>query len=222
MKYRKEVISKNIFINILLIIFISIITNFSCSRIAKVSTAKKNFYLRKAVHSSQIKTIGEIALQMNLYEYEFDIPYDWGGDIFDNQKGFDCTGFIHGIMYYLDEGDYKARFSTKALYHMFKLDPQYKCIFKAKNYSIEDINSLIFNTSDIFLWPPTNNKFGHIAVVSKVDEKKVYLTHFVNDKKLNNIDEIGSIGPGINTLSLDSLIKYKKKDFLFIYRKVEN
>jgi hypothetical protein len=164
---------------------------------------------------------------MNELESEYKLPYSWGGDIRDFQKGFDCTGFIHGIMYYKGYNTYLKRFNTHSLYKMLLRDKNFKLVYKSDINSIKDFDLTKLRLGDIVMWPsgimdakniPTDNIFGHIGVVSKFIENEPYITHSVRSDAYNDIDIFPNKGNGINTLKAEIFIGLKKRGVLAIFR----
>uniref|UniRef100_UPI0018F0DD97 hypothetical protein n=1 Tax=Vibrio cholerae TaxID=666 RepID=UPI0018F0DD97 len=65
--------------------------------------AFKNRHFKEAALAARSKgdaSMASVAYQMNLMEERYKIPYSWGGSIKSHLEGLDCTGFIHGLLYY--------------------------------------------------------------------------------------------------------------------------
>jgi hypothetical protein len=199
------------------------------------SLSKKNIYIKEAI-SNTIKNntypnIGQVALEMNNLESKYLLPYDWGGDIKDFQKGLDCTGFIHGMMYYLGYNDYLKRFNTYSIYKKLLKDKDYTLIYQSKISSIKGYDLSKLQVGDIIIWPsgvndfknlPVVNTFGHIGVVSVVKNNIPYVTHFVRSHAYNDLDIFQHKGSGINTLKAKTFITLKQRGILNIFRKKNN
>ena len=80
------------------------------------SLSKKNIYIKESIqtvlNSNTSPNLGNVGLEMNRHESQYKLPYSWGGDIKDFSQGLDCTGFVHGMMYYLGHNTYMKRFNT--------------------------------------------------------------------------------------------------------------
>jgi hypothetical protein len=189
--------------------------------------SRKNEYIKRSIREETQSDLGSIAYKMNELESEYKLPYSWGGDIRDFQKGFDCTGFIHGIMYYKGYNTYLKRFNTHSLYKMLLRDKNFKLVYKSDINSIKDFDLTKLRLGDIVMWPsgimdakniPTDNIFGHIGVVSKFIENEPYITHSVRSDAYNDIDIFPNKGNGINTLKAEIFIGLKKRGVLAIFR----
>lgn len=189
--------------------------------------SRKNEYILRSIREETKNDIGSIAYKMNELELDYKLPYSWGGDIKDFQNGFDCTGFIHGIMYYKGYDTYLKRFNTYSLYKMLLRDKNFDLIYKSEINSIEDFNLSTLKLGDIVMWPsgimdakniPTDNIFGHIGVVSKFIENEPYITHSVRSDTYDNIDIFPHKGNGINTLKAKTFITLKQRGVLAIFR----
>jgi hypothetical protein len=189
--------------------------------------SRKNDYIKRSIKEVNQKDIGSIAFKMNELESDYRLPYSWGGDIKDFQKGFDCTGFIHGIIYYKGYDTYLKRFNTHSLYKMLKRDKSFILLYESKINSIEGFNLAKLSLGDIVMWPsgimdakniPTDNIFGHIGVVSKFIDGEPYITHSVRSDAYNDIDIFPNKGNGINTLKAEKFITLKQRGILAIFR----
>jgi hypothetical protein len=194
--------------------------------------SKKNIYIKNAINNvhntNNNLNIGTIALEMNMLETRYKLPYTWGGDIKDFTSGLDCTGFIHGMMYYLGENSYIKRFNTYSLYKKLLHDKDYKLVYKSSISSIKGFGLKQLQVGDIVMWPsgvndaknlPVISTFGHIGVVSKIENNVPYVTHFVRSEAYNNLDTIGIRGSGINTLTAKEFITLKQRGVLYIFRR---
>ncbi len=145
---------------------------------------QKNAYFRRAVlkvtdnRPDDLRHLnwGKIALEMNRMEQEYELPYYWGGSIRNHLKGLDCSGFIHGLLYYTGESDYRRRFNTKNFYHKLRKDHGYVQVYNALEHSSikkqcdqvcylnapfdatqppDELDSLVrqLKIGDIILWP---------------------------------------------------------------------
>lgn len=196
------------------------------------SLAKKNIYIKESIqtiidNSNQLN-IGSVAYEMNKEEVNYMLPYSWGGDIKDFKKGLDCTGFIHGMMYYLGYNDYIKRFNTYSIYKKLLHDKDYTLVYQSKISSIKNLNLSTLQVGDIIVWPsgisdaknlPLVSTFGHIGVVSHVKKGIPYVTHFVRSEAYNNLDIFPHKGDGINTLTAKKFIMLKQRGVLNIFRK---
>lgn len=189
--------------------------------------SRKNEYIKRSIREEDKKDIGSIAYKMNELELDYKLPYSWGGDIKDFQTGFDCTGFIHGIMYYKGYDTYLKRFNTHSLYKMLLKDKNFNLVYKSDINSIENFDLKSLELGDIVMWPsgimdakniPTDNIFGHIGVVSRFIENKPYITHSVRSDAYNDIDIFPNKGNGINTLKAETFITLKQRGVLAIFR----
>lgn len=194
---------------------------------SKTILSKKNAYFRQAFYSTKSNNLGSIALNMNLIENQYNIPYYWGGDVKNFKQGIDCSGFIHGLMYYSGEIGYRKRFNTAALYYKLKRDKNYEHLYSAKSPNgFFDVKKL--KIGDIILWPSgindgkniSGNIIGHVGIVSYEKNGVTYVTHYVNDpKKYNDVDIIGLKGGGINTINATDFIGFKQRGKLNVFRK---
>lgn len=109
------------------------------SNATSTTIQQKNAYFKRAVlkvtdnkpDNLSLLNWGDIALEMNKIEQEYELPYYWGGSIRNHVKGLDCSGFIHGLLYYTGEFDYRRRFNTRDFYYKLRRDPNYEQIFNA-------------------------------------------------------------------------------------------
>lgn len=199
------------------------------------SLAKKSVYIKEAISNvmkrGQSPGFGNVGYEMNRLEAQYMLPYSWGGDVNDFQKGLDCTGFVHGMMYYLGHDAYIKRFNTHSLYKKFLRDKGYELLYSSNVNSIEGFNLSKLKLGDVVIWPsgiqdaknlPTETTFGHIGVVSNIINNSPYITHFVSSAAYDNIDIFQNKGPGINTLDAFTFITLKKRGVLAIFRARDN
>ncbi len=199
------------------------------------SLAKKNVYIKEAisnvVENNSILNMGTVGYEMNRLETKYRLPYDWGADIKDFQKGLDCTGFVHGMMYYLGSNTYMKRFNTYSLYKSLLRDKDYELIYKSNISSIKGFDLSQLKVGDIVMWPssisdaknlPKVSTFGHIGIVSNIKNNTPYITHFVRSDAYNEIDTFELKGAGINTLKAKTFITLKQRGILNIFRKKNN
>jgi len=205
------------------------------SALNHTSLSKKNIYIKEAmintIKNKDYLNIGEVAFEMNKLESKYLLPYSWGGDIKDFQKGFDCTGFIHGMMYYLGHNTYMKRFNTHSLFKKLLHDKEYKLVYQSKISSIENYDLSQLKVGDIVMWPsgisdaknlPVVSTFGHIGVVSNIQNDIPYITHFVRSDAYNELDIFENKASGINTLKAETFITLKQRGILNIFRKKNN
>jgi len=188
--------------------------------------SKKNIYFKQAFDDAKSGNQGSIALNMNLIEEQYKIPYYWGGDIKNFKSGIDCSGFIHGLLYYSGEMGYRKRFNTAALYYKLKRDKNYEHLYSAKSPNgFFDVKKL--KIGDIILWPSgikdgrniPGEIIGHVGIVSYEKNGVTYVTHYVNAPKYNDVDIIGLKGGGINTINATDFIGFKQRGKLNVFRK---
>jgi cell wall-associated NlpC family hydrolase len=188
--------------------------------------SKKNIYFKQAFEDAKSGNQGSIALNMNLIEEQYKIPYYWGGDIKNFKSGIDCSGFIHGLLYYSGEIGYRKRFNTAALYYKLKRDKNYEHLYSAKSPNVFfDVKKL--KIGDIILWPSgikdgrniPGEIIGHVGIVSYKKNGVIYVTHYVNAPKYNDVDIIGLKGGGINTINATDFIGFKQRGKLNVFRK---
>jgi cell wall-associated NlpC family hydrolase len=189
--------------------------------------SKKNTYFKQAFVEANSENQGVIALKMNLIEKQYNIPYYWGGDIKNFKSGIDCSGFIHGLMYYSGEIEYIKRFNTSALYYKLMRDKHYEQIYSAKSPNdFFDVNRL--KVGDIILWPSgvqdgkniPGKIIGHVGIVSYIKNQQAFVTHYVDAAKYNDFDIFGTKGAGINTINASDFIGFKQRGKLNIFRKI--
>jgi len=188
--------------------------------------SKKHAYFKQGFLYDKTDNQGVVAYNMNLLEGQYDIPYCWGGDIRNFSQGIDCSGFIHGLMYYSGEVGYKKRYNTATLSSMLKRNNSYLNIYSAKhtNISFDVIN---LQVGDIIVWPSgvsdgrniPGNIMGHVGIVSRIINNEPYVTHYVDAPKYNDFDIIGKTGNGINTMKACDFIAFKERGCLNVFRK---
>ncbi len=191
--------------------------------------SKKHAYFKQAFQDFNSDNQGIVAYNMNLLENEYNIPYCWGGDIRNFKQGLDCSGFIHGLMYYSGETGYKKRFNTASLYRKLKSDKNYLKVHITKSTDGHiDLKNL--RIGDVILWPSgiadgrniSGDIIGHVGIVSKIIDTVPYVTHYVDAPKYNDVDFIGRSGAGINTINAYDFIAFKERGQLNIFRKKQS
>jgi hypothetical protein len=188
--------------------------------------SKKHTYFKEAFNNN-ILNCGIVAYKMNILEKKYNIPYYWGGDIKNFKPGIDCSGFIHGLMYFSGEINYDQRFNTSSLYRLLKSSKKYKNIYSS-DLPNKKIDPKKVKMGDIILWPSgfidgkniPGKIIGHVGIVSKITKNITYVTHYVDAPFYNEIDLIGRSGPGINSIEINNFISLKKRGRLNIFRKV--
>ena len=188
------------------------------------SIAKKSVYIKEVVEkllkNNVSLNIGNIANEMNRLEFKYRLPYNWRRDIRDIKEGFDCTGFIHGLMYYTKDCNCKKRFNIFSLYKKLLKDRDYIILYCPRKNSIDDLDLSTLKFGDIVIWSrgvmdaknlQVSSIFGHIGVVSSVINQIPYVTHYVRSDAYNNIDIFPLKGAGNNTLNIKRFITLKKR-----------
>lgn len=190
--------------------------------------AIKNHYFKQSVAEAMEQGelgMAQIALRMNQHEHEYGMPYVWGGSIKNHLSGLDCTGFIHGLMYYVGYPKYNKRFNTKSIYLKLRRDRQWQTVFDSAVSADETIDISAVKVGDIIVWPSDLDDgrnlpgpiWGHIGVVTTKDDN-LYVTHFVHSEAYDHLDVIGTPGSGINTLPVDQFIHLKQRGILAVFR----
>jgi len=205
------------------------------SNASSTTIQQKNTYFKRAIlgvtdnkpdNLSKLN-LGTIALKMNQMEQEYELPYSWGGSIRNHLKGLDCSGFIHGLLYYTGQSNFRKRFNTRSFYHQLKRSSDYSQIFdslQSKKPLTEVVNSL--KIGDIILWPSSIQDgknlpgpiWGHVGIVSDIQQGKALVTHYVSSDSYNKLDVFERKGHGINTLDAMTFINLKKRGRLSIFR----
>lgn len=173
-------------------------------------------------------TPSEVALEMNRLERIYHLPYSWGGSIKNYQKGFDCSGFLHGIFYFLGKERYKKRFTTRSLFWLLKKDPSYKLIWDAKRDGIEIPDDKMLKIGDIIIWPSGIRDgrnipgpiWGHLGIVTTRINGVLQVTHYVRSDAYDPYDNIGIKGSGLNTMPAHLFMRLKKRGRLTIFRHI--
>lgn len=194
----------------------------------ETSMSRKNNFIKEGILNCNTQNInyGSVAVKLNILESKYHIPYQWGGSIKNYSSGLDCSGFLHGIMYYMGEPEYRKRFNTYTLYRKLINDRSFYLIYTTKNSNFNlDYDNLMIG--DIILWPSGLNDgkniegeiIGHVGIVSLKQNGKMYVTNYA-DSPLYKSDIIGNIGAGINTMEAKAFVENKKRGVLYIFRKI--
>lgn len=172
--------------------------------------------------------LGDIAYEMNKRENEYNLPYAWGGSIRNHMKGLDCSGFIHGLLYFTGNSDYRRRFNTRSFYNKLRRSRDYYEVFNALENPKTELTKVVseLQIGDIILWPSgihdgknlPGQIWGHVGIVSTVIENEPYVTHYVSSDVYNNLDIFNRKGHGLNTLDANTFIKLKQRGVLSIFR----
>lgn len=198
-------------------------------RASHTMVALKNHYFKHAIAETRINglppNLASVALGMNKLETDYHLPYRWGGSIKNHLDGLDCTGFIHGIFHYLAVPGGERRFNTRSLYFKLKRDRAWQEIYDASNDTSESLDVNRLREGDVILWPSDliDGKnlpgpiWGHVGVAVSVDGH-LHVTHYVNSDAYNDIDMVGLIGAGINTLPADQFVTLKQRGVLTVFR----
>lgn len=209
---------------------------FSSRRLARAdhtTLAIKNEYFKRAIHETtatgQTPDLGNVALRMSQIENDYRLNYAWGGSIKNHMKGLDCTGFVHGAMYYLGIPHYHKRFNTRSLYYQLKKDRDWVRLHDSPAGTGTPLDYLALQPGDLILWPSdlSDGKnlpgpiWGHIGIVTRA-HGQLHVTHYVSSDAYNNRDDIGLPGPGINTLPVQEFVKLKQRGILSVFRRRES
>lgn len=169
--------------------------------------------------------IAGLALEMNRREPQFRIAYRWGGSVSNHVPGLDCTGFVHGLMYFLGYPEGGRRFNTKALYLKLRRDSRWLTIHdSATNPQPFDPRDL--KLGDIIVWPSFVDDgknlpgpiWGHVGVVTGTGSEML-VTHYVHSDAYDHLDSVGLSGAGINTLPAAEFIRLKQRGVLGVFRR---
>jgi len=209
------------------------------SNVTSTTIAQKNNYFKRAIlkatggqpdNLSKIN-LGVIAYEMNEMEMEYELPYYWGGSIRNHYKGLDCSGFIHGLLYFTGESNYRRRFNTRAFYFKLRRDIQYTEVFNALKTPDYKLNDLVktLEKGDIILWPSGVNDgknvqgpiWGHVGIVSTHINGEPYVTHYVSSDAYDKLDIFPRKSNGLNTLDAKTFISLKQRGVLSVFRKKE-
>ena len=194
--------------------------------------AVKNDYFRRAIRENtaagQQPDLGSVALRMSQIENDYRLKYAWGGSIKNHLAGLDCTGFVHGAMYYLGVPRYHKRFNTRSLYSQLKKDRDWIRLYDSSldPDTILDYDAL--RPGDLILWPSdlSDGKnlpgpiWGHIGIVTRV-AGQLAVTHYVSSDAYNGRDDVGQPGPGINTLPVREFAALKQRGIVSVFRRRE-
>ena len=202
------------------------------ARADHTTLAVKNEYFKRAIRETaaagQTPHLGNVALHMSQIENDYRLNYVWGGSIKNHMSGLDCTGFVHGAMYYLGIPHYHKRFNTRSLYYQLKKDPAWIRLHDAPAGAGSPLDYSALQPGDLILWPSdlSDGKnlpgpiWGHIGIVTRV-RGQLHVTHYVNSDAYNNRDDVGSPGSGINTLPVQEFVTLKQRGILSVFRRQE-
>ena len=191
--------------------------------------AFKNHYFRRAIaedrRSGLRPDMASVARRMSELESDYRLPYRWGGSIKNHLDGLDCTGFVHGIMYYLGLSGGERRFNTRSLYHRLKRDRAWQKVFDASDAPSPPFDPAMLLPGDVILWPSDLSDsrnfpgpiWGHVGIVVG-ETGALQVTHFVNSDAYNDRDSVGIPGPGINTLPAAEFVALKQRGILTVFR----
>lgn len=192
--------------------------------------AVKNDYFKRAVRETvsagEKPDLGSVALHMSQIENDYRLKYVWGGSIKNHMGGLDCTGFVHGAMYYLGIPRYHKRFNTRSLYGQLKKDRDWIRLYDSTVESGTPLDYSALQPGDIILWPSelSDGKnlpgpiWGHVGIVTRLNGQ-LQVTHYVSSETYNDLDVIGQPGPGINTLPVQDFVTLKQRGILSVFRR---
>ncbi|EGQ7967791.1 hypothetical protein HRO20_000310 [Vibrio cholerae] len=191
--------------------------------------AFKNRHFKEAALAARSKgdaSMASVAYQMNLMEERYKIPYSWGGSIKNHLEGLDCTGFIHGLLYYAGYPRYQRRFNTQAVYYQFLSDPDWETVYDSKSMADRVFSATELEQGDIIVWPSSVDDgrnipgpiWGHIGIVSLKTDSETLVTHYVESDAYNDLDIVGLVGSGLNTMHAQKFIDLKKRGVLAVFR----
>lgn len=187
----------------------------------------KNHFFKESLRHIQAEgrpTLADLAMEMNRREGRYPLPYVWGGSIKNSLPGLDCTGFVHGLMYYLGYREYGRRFNTRSLFHALARDPGWLTIYDARQAEAPfDPGTL--RPGDLIVWPANVDDgrnlpgpiWGHVGVVSAGGAEPL-VTHYVDSEAYNYYDLVGPAGPGLNTIPAREFLRLKQRGILGIFR----
>ena len=206
----------------------SLIVSRRIARSDHTMIAFKNAFFKQS--AARILEQGELdmsslALDMSRHEKDFPITYVWGGSIKNHLSGLDCTGFIHGLMYYLGYPESNRRFNTKGIYLKLRRDTRWETLHDSAQTD-EALDATRLRVGDVIVWPSDLDDgrnlpgpiWGHIGVVTQ-DQGRLLVTHYVHSDAYDALDVIGPTGPGINTLPAADFIRLKQRGLLGVFRK---
>ena len=200
------------------------------ARVDHTTLAIKNEYFKRAIRETadagQKPGLGNVALRMSQIENDYRLKYVWGGSIKNHLAGLDCTGFVHGAMYYLGIPRYHKRFNTRSLYFQLKRDRNWIRLYDSSSTPDSPLDYSELRPGDLILWPSdlSDSKnlpgpiWGHIGIVTQVGEQ-LNVTHYVSSDAYNSRDDIGQPGPGINTLPVKEFVTLKQRGILSVFRR---
>ncbi|MFN6263134.1 MAG: hypothetical protein ACK4XG_10040 [Chromatiaceae bacterium] len=195
--------------------------------------AFKNRFFKEAIVTAKANgfhDMASVAYQMNVAEERYKIPYSWGGSIKNHLAGLDCTGFIHGLMYFAGYPQYQRRFNTEAVYHKFLADKNWVTVHHSKVDPDTRFSAKELQLGDIIVWPSNVDDgrnlpgpvWGHIGIVSAIKAGKPLVTHYVESDAYNDLDIVGIPGAGINSMDAQQFIDLKKRGVLAVFRERQN
>jgi len=205
------------------------------SNATSTTIQQKNVYFKRAIlqvtnnkpDDLSRLNLGAIALEMNRVEQNYDLPYYWGGSIRNHLKGLDCSGFIHGLLYYTGQSSFRRRFNTRSFYNQLKRSSDYSQVFDSLQSTtrLEDVVDSL-EIGDIILWPSGIHDgknlpgpiWGHVGIISDIRHAKALVTHYVSSDSYNKLDVFERKGHGINTLDAATFINLKQRGRLSIFR----
>lgn len=208
---------------------------FAARRLARsdhTTLAVKNDYFKRAVRETaatgQRPDLGGVALRMSQIENDYRLSYAWGGSIKNHLAGLDCTGFVHGAMYYLGIPRYQKRFNTRSLYGQLVKDRDWIRLHDSSIAGRSPLDYDALRSGDLILWPSdlSDGKnlpgpiWGHVGIVTQVGAQ-LAVTHYVSSDAYNGRDDVGQPGPGINTLPLREFVALKQRGILSVFRRRE-
>lgn len=196
---------------------------------ASTTLAFKNKYFKESILAARslgLNGMAAVAFNMNLVESRFKIPYVWGGSIKNHLGGLDCTGFIHGLMYYSGYPHYQRRFNTLAVYFKFLRDKSWDTVYHSTVDVQKSFSAMNLALGDIIVWPSNVDDgrnipgpiWGHIGIVTLKNQHQVLVTHYVESDAYNDLDVIGTPGAGINTMDAQQFIDLKQRGVLAVFR----
>lgn len=206
-----------------------IISSRRMDRSNHTTIAFKNNYFKQAIAETHIaeksNALASAALKMSEMESHYGLIYQWGGSVKNHIDGLDCTGFVHGLLYYLALPGGERRLNTKSLYLKLKRDSSWLTIYDSLNNPEIKFDTKNLRPGDIILWPSDLDDsknlpgpiWGHVGIAVPTNEI-LQVTHFVSSEAYDDFDTIGPPGPGINTMPATEFIKLKQRGILSIFR----
>ena len=208
---------------------------FASRRMARsdhTTLAVKNDYFKRAIRETaatgQAPDLGDVALRMSQIENDYRLKYVWGGSIKNHLAGLDCTGFVHGAMYYLGVPRYHKRFNTRSLYSQLRKDRDWIRLYDSSLAADAMLDYDALRPGDLILWPSelSDGKnlpgpiWGHIGIVTRLGDQ-LDVTHYVSSDAYNGRDDVGQPGPGINTLPVREFVALKQRGIVSVFRRRE-